>query len=216
MEKAIVLLSGGLDSTVILAMALNKGRDCFALSFDYGQRNRIELESAQAIAKHYNVPHHIVAIKSGCCAKSALTAEGEISKDRSFEEMANGTIPSTYVPARNTLFLAYAMGYAEIFDAGEIYYGANYDDNAPYPDCTPEYVAAFQQVLNVGTKQAVEKGGPKLIAPVIHMIKKDIVRLGRALGAPLEMTFSCYDPTVEGKACKHCDTCLLREAALLS
>ncbi|MFQ5730036.1 MAG: 7-cyano-7-deazaguanine synthase QueC [Waddliaceae bacterium] len=208
--KAVVLLSGGLDSAVVLTLALEKGRECIAISFDYGQRHRIELEYAKKLARHYCVPHHIIDIDRNCCANSSLVSGGEVPKNRSTEEIENEGIPNTYVPARNTLFLAYATGQAEIYNAQEIYAGPNLLDRKPYPDCRPEFYQAFQGVINLASKQAMEGNPPRLLTPLIDWDKKEIVEQARKLKVPLHLTFSCYDPTPQGRPCHQCDACLLR------
>lgn len=209
--RAVVLFSGGLDSTVVLASALAQGRECLALSFDYGQRHRIELEAAKKIAHHYGVEHRIIRIEPEIfhMEGSALTGNGTIGKNRTAEEMQNGTVPSTYVPARNTLFIAYALVQAEIFGADEIYLGPNKLDQIPYPDCRPQFIQYFQSVANIATKRAVEGAPPCLVTPLIDMDKRQIVEWGISLQAPLELTFSCYDP-VETSPCGQCDACRLR------
>lgn len=214
-NKAVVLFSGGLDSTVVLALALSQGKECLALSFDYGQRHRVELESAKTIALHYGVEHRIVVISPETFAMkgSGLTFGADIQKNRSFDQMQNGKIPSTYVPARNTLFIAYALVQAEIFGANEIHLGPNKLDQIPYPDCRPSFIEAFQSVANLATKRAVEGNAPLLVTPLIELDKKQIVLLGKSLGAPLDLTFSCYDPQ-NSKACGRCDACLLRSLGL--
>lgn len=203
--RAIVLFSGGLDSTVTLAMALNRGRDCLGLSFDYGQRHKIELDAAKVIAKHYGIQHRIIKIDPTAFGQSSLVSNMEVPKNRTPTEIESQGIPSTYVPARNTLFLAYALGQAEILGADEIYIGCNVLDNLPYPDCRPEFIEAFQGLINVVTKNP-----PRLIAPLINWDKKKIVQEGMDLDAPLEQTFSCYDPTPKGEPCHQCDACRLR------
>lgn len=209
MVKAVVLFSGGLDSTVILALALSKGRECLALGFDYGQRHLVELEHAQKIAHHYQVEFRIISINSTMFKTSSLVSSLPVSKHRSMDEISK-KIPNTYVPARNTIFLAYAMGQAELINAQEIYTGANALDAVPYPDCSPAFIEAFQAVLNVATKQAMEIQAPKLLAPLLHCDKVEIIRQGRLLNAPLEMSFSCYDPLATKEACGVCDACILR------
>ncbi len=210
MVKAVVLLSGGLDSTIILASALKNGRECYALGFDYGQRHRVELEYAQKIAHHYGVSLRTIKIDSCIFKTSSLVSDIDVPQNRSVEEISDGTIPNTYVPARNTLFLAYAMGQAELLNAKEIYAGPNALDAAPYPDCTPIFIQAFQGVLNVATKQAVEGSPPCLLTPLINWDKCDIIRHGMALNVPMHMTFSCYDPLPTKEACSICDACILR------
>lgn len=210
--RAIVLLSGGLDSTVLLAIALKQQRECYALSFDYGQRHRIELDSAKKIARHYGVDHRIIAIDPTVFAKSSLVSTAAVPKDRTPSQISSGSIPNTYVPARNTLFLAYALGQAEIQDAKEIYVGFNALDRLPYPDCRPEFVHAFQALIQVATKQSVEGEPPKIMTPLIDWDKCEIIRQGQALNAPLDLTFSCYDPC-NNQPCLRCDACVLRHAA---
>lgn len=214
MVRAIILLSGGLDSTVILAQALNLGRECYAIGFNYGQRHVIELEHAKKIAAHYRIPFKIFHLDSTIFKSSALiSSEGILPKERTPQEISSqkaSNIPSSYVPARNTLFLAYAMGQAELLNAEEIYAGPNALDAVPYPDCRPAFIQAFQGILNVATKQAVEGNPPKLLTPLIHWNKVEIIRQGFLLEAPLHMTFSCYDPINSKDPCKLCDACVLR------
>lgn len=207
--KAIVLLSGGLDSTVILAKALSEGRECYALSFDYGQRHRRELDAAKAIVAHYQVPHQVITIDSKAFALSSLVSAMAVPKGRTPQEIEAPGTPNTYVPARNTLFLAYALGQAEILGAQEVYIGVNALDGN-YPDCRPSFIDAFQQVFHLGTKQGLQGQGPQLVAPLMGSTKADIVHLGRSLGAPLDLSWSCYDPTPTGAICQQCDACTLR------
>lgn len=212
--KAVILFSGGLDSTVVLAKALADGRQCLALSFDYGQRHKIELNAAKEIALHYGVEHRVITIapETFQMVGSGLTTGAKIQKNRSLTEMQNGKTPSTYVPARNTLFIAYALVQAEIFGANEIHLGPNKLDQIPYPDCRPSFVSAFQSVANLASKRAVEGNAPLLVTPLIELNKKEIVKLGMSLQAPLELTFSCYDPQ-DNAPCLECDACLLRADA---
>ena len=212
--KAIVLLSGGLDSTLLLAKALEKGRKCLALSFDYGQRHRIELDAAQAVAKHYRVPHRIIRFDTQAFGKSCLVGDATVPKDRSIEEIVAGGICSTYVPARNTLFLAYALGQAELWDAQEIHIGSNRHDYNGFPDCRPLYMKRFQALIDVATEQAVKGSPPQLVTPLVEMEKGDIAREAFRLDVPIGMTWSCYDPTPEKKPCHRCDACVLRDEAL--
>lgn len=211
--KAIILLSGGLDSTVMLAMALQRGLECFALGFDYGQRHRIELDAAKQIAKHYKIPLKIIKIDPSTFSSSSLVYDGEVPKNRNASTIASSGIPSTYVPARNSLFLAYAIGQAEILEADEIHIGSNALDRLPYPDCRPEFIQAFQALMNVATKQSVEGKAPKLLAPLIDMDKVQIIKRGKELNVPLHLTFSCYDPIANGIPCLRCDACILRQSA---
>lgn len=213
MMKAVILLSGGLDSTVMLAKAREQGRECYALSFNYGQRNKVELESAKAIAHHYRIPHRIIIIDPVSFDKSSLVTSRAVPKDRTAQAIATGGIPSTYVPARNTLFLAYALGQAEILEAQEIHVGFNALDRLPYPDCRMEFVQAFQALIQVATKQSVEGKVPKLITSLIELDKTQIIRQGQVLNAPLHLTFSCYDPTPDAMPCRRCDACILRQNA---
>jgi 7-cyano-7-deazaguanine synthase len=212
--KAIVLFSGGLDSTVLLAMALENKRDCVALSFDYGQRHRIELNAASAIANYYHVKHKIITIDSSAFCLSSLVSSLPVPKDRSSSEISI-TIANTYVPARNTLFLAHALAHAELHEAHEIYIGPNALD-IQYTDCRPEYYTAFQQVAHLATRQGVDGKGPLILTPLIHWNKKQIIEQGLALNAPLDLTFSCYDPTTFQKACGRCDACILRQEGFSS
>lgn len=211
--RAIILFSGGLDSTVILALALKEKKECIAISFDYGQRHKIELEYAARICQYYHVKHEVITLPHDALKKSALLSDMEMPKNRDAETINNSGIPNTYVPARNTIFLAYATALAEIYEADEIHYGPNFLDRNPYPDCRPAYVDAFQQVLNHATRQAIEGFSPKLMTPLIDWDKKRIVEEAKALKIPIEMTFSCYDPINE-MPCSVCDACFLRSQAL--
>jgi 7-cyano-7-deazaguanine synthase len=211
--KAIILFSGGLDSTVMLAAALASNRTCYALSFDYGQRHRIELDAAKDIARYYNIEHKIITIDRSTFGNSSLVSHEALPQNRSLQEIKTSKAPSTYVPARNTLFIAYAIGQAELIHANEIYFGPNAMDYEAYVDCRPAFVAAYQHLINGATKQAVEGSPPKLIAPLIHLTKKDIVKMGRELKAPLEMTWSCYDPSANRTPCLCCDACIIKQDA---
>ena len=215
--KAIVLLSGGLDSTVILAKALEDKRECLAISFDYGQRHKIELESAKLIAAYYQVPHFIIKLDSSIFGQSSLLSNSLESapKDRDVNQIKNAGTPTTYVPARNTIFLSLAVAQAETFSAGEIHIGPNALDTK-YPDCSEAFVRAFQEVINVATKQSVDGNPPKLIAPLIKLNKKEIIALGLSLKAPLHLTFSCYSPTESNEPCLRCDACTLRQDGFAS
>lgn len=213
MKKAVVLFSGGIDSTVVLAMALSHYQECLALSFDYGQKHRVELEHAKSIAKHYNVPHKIITIDPTCFENTALVNDICLPTHRTTEEIAEGGIPSTYVPARNTLFLAFATGQAEIHNAQEIHCGPNLSDQNPYPDCRPKFYQAFQHVINTATKQSVTGKPPEIITPLIHWDKRRIVEEAVKLNVPLSLTFSCYQPK-ENHPCGICDACVLRCEAL--
>ncbi len=211
-RKAVVLLSGGLDSTTTLAIAKSQGFDVHALTFQYGQRHQIEVESARRVAARYQVTRHvIVPIDLRQLGGSALTSDVPVPKDRPLEEMSQG-IPITYVPARNTIFLAFALAWAEVLEASDIFLGVNALDYSGYPDCRPEYIEAFARMANLATKAGVE-GRQRLTihTPLIHLTKADIIRRGLALGVDYSLTVSCYDPALDGKACGRCDACLLRQ-----
>ena len=205
--RSVILLSGGLDSATVLAIARAEGRECLALSFVYGQRHGIELEAARRVAASIGVAEHVVyPLDLRVFGASALTSAIEVPKD------AVGTpgIPVTYVPARNTIFLALALGYAEARGAEEIWIGVNALDYSGYPDCRPDFIDAFQEVIWKGTRSGVERHEPRLVAPLVHMTKADIVRRGTELGVDYGLTHSCYDPDSTGRACGHCDSCILR------
>lgn len=208
--SAIVLLSGGLDSATALAIARSQGRACHALSFRYGQRHVVELTAAARVAAALGAAsHRIITLDAAGLAGSALTGGGEVPKGRSDDEIARG-IPSTYVPARNTLFVAHALALAEILGGDEIVLGVNVLDSSGYPDCRPEWLAAMQEVARLGTKAGVEGRPIRLWAPLIEMDKAAIVRAGVALGVDFGLTHSCYDPRSDGAACGGCDACQLR------
>ncbi|KAF3363071.1 7-cyano-7-deazaguanine synthase [Chlamydiales bacterium STE3] len=213
MSKAVVLLSGGLDSTVMLAQAISLGRDCHALTFHYGQKHSLELEAARKIALFYNITQQEIVIDPSIFSNTSLI-HGSIKAptNRTVNEIAH-SIPNTYVPARNTLFLAYSAAIAESLDAQEIYIASNANDLHPYPDCRPAYMVAFQNVLNLATKQAVVSSPPTLMTPFLHLGKEDIVRKGLELNVPLHMTWSCYQPTTSKDPCLQCDACVLRRDA---
>ena len=212
-QKAVVLLSGGLDSTTTLAIACNEGYDTYCLSFRYGQRHAVELQCAKNIAKVLGVKQHIVIdIDLRTFGASALTEiDIEVPKDRSDTEMETG-IPITYVPARNTIFLSYALAYAEVLVADTIFIGANAIDYSGYPDCRQEYIDAYQTMANLATQAGVEgKTRLRIRAPLIDKTKAEIIQIGAALGVDYSLTLSCYDPDTEGSACGGCDSCLLRK-----
>ena len=211
-KKAVVLLSGGLDSTTTLAIACDEGYDAYAMSFRYGQRHTVELQCAKEVARALGVQQHVVVdIDLRTFGGSALTADIEVPKDRSDTEMGD-SIPITYVPARNTIFLSYALAWAEVLAADTIFIGANAIDYSGYPDCRPEYIEAYQTVANLATQVGVE-GKTKLTiqAPLMDKTKAEIVQIGTVLGVDYSFTLSCYDPDAEGKACGSCDSCLLRK-----
>ncbi len=210
MTQAIVLLSGGLDSATALAIARSQGRVCHALSFRYGQRHEVEIAAARRVAAAVGVAsHRILNLDLGAIGGSALTADIPVPKGRSDAEIGGG-VPSTYVPARNTVFVAYALAVAEVTGAQEIVLGVNVLDSSGYPDCRPDWMAAMQEVARLGTRAGVEGHGVKLVAPLIIMTKADIIRAGTALGVDYGLTHSCYDPTSDGRACGGCDSCILR------
>jgi len=214
-KTAVVLLSGGLDSATTLAIAAAQGYAIAALSFDYGQRHAREIAAAAAIARHYRVlRHETMKIDLRAFGGSALTANIAVPKDHLGQENpGHSAIPITYVPARNTVFLSFALGLAEVSGAFDIFIGVNAVDYSGYPDCRPEFIAAFETLANLATKAGVEKSGTfKVHAPLVRMSKAEIIRTGLQLGVPYELTHSCYDPTPDGKACGHCDSCLLRLA----
>lgn len=205
-----MLLSGGLDSTTVLAQAVRDGYAVNALSFRYGQRHTHEIEAARAIARRYGVARHeIVDIDLRAFGGSALTADIEVPKDRAIE--AEHEIPVTYVPARNTIFLSFALAFAEVTGSRDIFIGVNARDYSGYPDCRPEYIAAFEQMANLATRAGVEGTAPvRIRTPLIALSKHEIVALGTSLGVDYGMTTSCYDPDTSGAACGHCDACQLR------
>lgn len=210
-RKAVCLLSGGLDSSTALAWARREGFDCYALSFDYGQRHRVELEAARRIAQALGaVEHVVVRIDLAQFGGSALTADLPVPKGRSPEEMAS-QIPVTYVSARNTIFLAVALGWAEVLGAADLVIGVNALDYSGYPDCRPEFIEAFERLANLATKAGVEgRLRLKVHTPLIHLTKAAIVRLAAELGVDFRLTHSCYDPRPDGRPCGACDACLLR------
>jgi 7-cyano-7-deazaguanine synthase len=208
--KAVILLSGGLDSTVTLAIAKHYGFACHALTISYGQRHAVEIESARTIARTLGVVQHIVMpIDLRQFGGSALTSDLAVPKDRPLEEMSHG-IPITYVPARNTIFLSFALAWAEVLGACDLFLGVNALDYSGYPDCRPEFIAAFERLASLATKAGVEGSAVKIHTPLIQMTKAEIIRRGRELGVDFALTTSCYDPTPAGLACGRCDACLLR------
>ena len=211
-RKAVCLLSGGLDSSTCLALARRDGYECYTLSFDYGQRHHIELDAAARVAGSLGArEHRTVRIDLRVFGASALTADIAVPKHRSSEEMARD-IPITYVPARNTIFLAYALAWAEVLECSDVFMGVNAVDYSGYPDCRPEFIHAFEHMANLATKAGVE--GRTLLqvhTPLIALGKAGIVRLAAELGLDFALTHSCYDPDREGRACGQCDSCLLRK-----
>ena len=212
-KRAVVLLSGGIDSATTLAVAKNMNFEIYALSFRYGQRHIIELESARRVALHFDATRHLIAdIDLGLIGGSALTDKIDVPKNRDLRDLSKN-IPITYVPARNTIFLAYALAWAEVIGAEDIFIGVNALDYSGYPDCRPEFISAFEKMANLATKSSVETNRRiKINAPLIEMSKEQIIQKGLALGVDFGLTHSCYDPQADGAACGECDSCLLRLA----
>src|SRR5215472_13514380 len=209
-KRAVVLLSGGIDSTTTLAIAITQGYEAHGLSFDYGQRHQIETEAARRVADSLGAKEHRLAkIDMRIFGGSALTDNLDVPKKRSEKEMAQG-IPITYVPARNTIFLAYALAWAEVISASDIFLGVNAIDYSGYPDCRPEFIKAFETLANLGTKAGGEGRHFQIRTPLIKFSKAEIIRKAVDLAIDLSLTHSCYDPTPEGLACGQCDSCLLR------
>jgi 7-cyano-7-deazaguanine synthase len=211
MKKAVVLLSGGLDSATVLAIARSQGYECHAISFDYGQRHRAELDAAQRIASAVGVAsHRTIAVDLRAIGGSALTADIKVPVGRSHEQMTQ-SIPITYVPARNTIFLSLALGVAEVVGAFDLFVGVNAVDYSGYPDCRQEYLTAFETLANLATKAGVEGTGKFCIqAPLVKLSKADIIRTGLGLGLDYRLTVSCYQADAEGRACGNCDSCQIR------
>ena len=209
-RRAVVLVSGGLDSATTLAIARQQGFECYAVAFDYGQRHRFELSAAAKVAQQLGaVRQIIVPIDLRAFGGSALTSDIAVPKDRTDDQMSAG-IPITYVPARNTVFLSLAMGWAETLGARDLFIGVNAVDYSGYPDCRPEFIAAFEALANLATKAGVEGERWTVHAPLISLTKGEIIRQGLALGVDYSLTHSCYDPDEHGRSCGHCDSCQLR------
>ena len=209
--KAVVLLSGGIDSSTTLAIARDKNYDLYALSFRYGQKNRLEVPAAEKIARALDVKEHLVLnIDLAAIGGSALTADIPVPRDRTVGEIAGG-IPVTYVPARNIVFLSYALSWAESLGASDIFIGVNSVDYSGYPDCRPEFIEAFQRMANMGTKAGAEGRPFTIHTPLIRMTKSQIIQKGVVLGVDYGLTQSCYDPSPRGTACGVCDSCVLRK-----
>ena len=208
--NAVLLLSGGLDSTTLLALAVREGYAVHAMSFRYGQRHAHELEAARAIAAKYAVARHVIVdIDLRVFGGSALTADIDVPKDRDASAMSSG-VPITYVPARNTIFLSYALAWAEVLGARDIFIGVNALDYSGYPDCRPEYIAQFETMANLATRAGIEGDRVNIRAPLLDLTKREIIDLGVSLGVDYSQTTSCYDPDASGAACGHCDACQLR------
>ena len=209
--KAVCLLSGGIDSSTCLGVARREGFECYALSFDYGQRHRIELQAAARVAEFFGArEHRIIPVDLRAFGSSALTADDlAVPKHRSAAEMTQG-IPVTYVPARNTIFLAFALAWAEVLECSDIFIGVNAIDYSGYPDCRPEFIDAFERLANLATKSGVEGSRMRIHTPLIKLSKAEIVRLGASAGLDFALTHSCYDPDQGGRPCGQCDSCLLR------
>jgi 7-cyano-7-deazaguanine synthase len=214
-KKAVVLLSGGLDSATCCALAKTQGFDLYALSFKYGQRHHHELAAAEAVARKLAViEHKIVTIDLRVFGKSSLTAEIPVPKNRLSPEKSDAKktdIPNTYVPARNTIFLAYALAWAEVLESSDIFIGVNAVDYSGYPDCRREFITAFENMANRATKAGIEQHAMTIHTPLIDMSKADIIRTGISLGVDYSLTHSCYDPSSDGTACGACDSCILRK-----
>lgn len=209
-KSAVVLLSGGLDSATTMAVAKAEGFDVYALSFDYGQRHRTELDHARRLATAVGVKEHrVITIDPTVVAGSALTDTIAVPKSRSEQQMS-AEIPVTYVPARNTIFLAHALGWAEVIGASDIFLGVNAIDYSGYPDCRPEFIAAFEKVAKLATKAGVDGANFKIHTPLIKLTKAEIISKAASLGVDLSLTHSCYDPAPDGRACGLCDSCQLR------
>jgi len=211
-RPAVVLLSGGLDSTTVLAIARDAGFDPHAMTFRYGQRHEAEIQAARRVAAHAGVGDHVIVdIDLRTFGGSALTADIDVPRDRAPDAMASNGIPITYVPARNTIFLSFALAWAEVLGAGDIFIGVNALDYSGYPDCRPEYIAAFERMANLATRAGVEGTNPiRIQAPLLHLTKAQIIRRGLELGVDFALTTSCYDPDARGWSCGHCDACVLR------
>jgi 7-cyano-7-deazaguanine synthase len=209
-KPAVVLLSGGLDSATVASIARRDGFDVYALSFSYGQRHSAELEAAARVASHVGVKNHkTIPIDLRAFGGSALTADLDVPKGRNIEEMSD-SIPVTYVPARNTIFLSFALAWAEVLGSADVFIGVNALDYSGYPDCRPEFIDAYERMARIATRAGVEGTELSVHAPLIHMTKAEIVELGTSLGVDYSLTVSCYDADATGAACAECDSCVLR------
>lgn len=211
MKKAVVLLSGGLDSATCCAIAREEGYALYAMSFSYGQRHRVELDAAKRLASFFNVAEHtVVTIDLRSFGGSSLTSDAAVPKNRTAGEQS-GEIPSTYVPARNTIFLSFALGWAEVLHCHDIFIGVNAVDYSGYPDCRSEYISAYQKMASIATKEGVEGNPVTIHTPLISLTKSDIIKRGVVCGVDYGMTHSCYDPSPDGGACGTCDSCRIRK-----
>ncbi len=207
-KRAVVLLSGGLDSTTCMAVAESQGYDLYALSFRYGQRHSVEIDSAERAAQHYNAAEHrIISLDPKAFSQSSLTGAGEVPD---YEERGE-EIPSTYVPARNLIFLSYASGFAETTGAEAVFAGVNAVDYSGYPDCRPEFISKFQECVLLATSAGIQKRIPEIKTPLIDLTKGEIIKLGISLGVDYSITHSCYNPDPENRPCRKCDSCVLRK-----
>lgn len=215
-KRAVVLASGGIDSSTVLALAKKQGFEIFALTFDYGQRHRYELEAARRVVESLGVTRHVIAkIDLRAFGGSALTADMEVPKHRDFRQISS-EIPATYVPARNTIFLSFALAWCEVVEAQDIFIGVNAIDYSGYPDCRPEFLEAFEKMAKLATKAGIEgQASYRIHAPLVRMSKAQIIRAGSDAGVDLSLTHSCYDPTPEGLSCGSCDSCSLRHRGFL-
>lgn len=215
MRSAVVLLSGGLDSATVMAIAQSQGYAVHAITFDYGQRHAVEMQCAKRIAKAMGIAdHRIIHIDLRAFGGSALTADIDVPKDRSLADMT-AEIPVTYVPARNTIFLSFALAFAEVIGSNDIFIGVNALDYSGYPDCRPRYIKAFEEMANLATRSSVQGNALHIHTPLISMTKAEIIQTGHKLGVDYGLTVSCYDPTPEGKPCGACDACQLRAKGFL-
>lgn len=215
MDKAVVLLSGGLDSATCCGFAKKDGRRIYAMSFSYGQRHSVELDAARRVAAFFNaVEHRIVTIDLRAFGGSSLTSAMDVPKNRNIEK--ESTIPNTYVPARNTIFLSFALGWAEVLGCTAIYTGVNAVDYSGYPDCRPEYIEAYEKMANLATRAGVEGRRTHIVTPLINLTKAEIVRAGVEMGIDYSITHSCYDPAPSGLACGTCDSCTIRRNGFIS
>jgi 7-cyano-7-deazaguanine synthase len=214
-RKAVILLSGGLDSATVARFAASKGFDLYILSFSYGQRHSVEIEKAKKVVAKLPsvVEHKIITIDLSFVSNSALTFQVDVPKDEYYDNLKSGIIPTTYVPGRNTLFLSYASSFAESIGSRDIFIGANVIDYSNYPDCRPEYLQAMEKTINFGTKQGIQGKKIKIHAPFLLISKAAIVKKGIELGVDYSQTISCYDPDHNGRSCGHCDACILRKEA---